>query len=222
MTRYDESVITMSGVEKFSVQKHADIGLVCEDSQVYAYFGSSLPRSESYVDGLPGTQRYTHGIITSKLQTVTMADGKRLQRPAPGWRLSRTEAITGKIIPEGFGGLDAHLLQNILVVAADAVDAAIEMTADQPVDPNVDVDGLSNDWPPSRISAERLYRQVRAHVIGGVGYTACGTYQENDGQLELTVIDETGGYSMGLRSMEGLVDDQQLAQMNQLATVLSI
>jgi hypothetical protein len=62
---------------------------------------------------------------------------------------------------------------------------------------------------------------VRSRVIEGVGYTACGTYQEVDGRLQVVVVDETGGFSFGVPGMEGLVNDRQLAAMSRAAVELA-
>jgi hypothetical protein len=217
----NESVIAVPAAERVQIERSPDIRLVCGDDQVYSFFGTSLLRSDSYVPDLNDVQRYTHGIITSKLHETTDEDGRKIKKPAVGWHLTRTSNVSGKLIPEDERPFDVHMLQNLIVIPTDAVDEVVEGVGAQPFDPNVDVQELLSVWPPPILPAEKLYRAVRSRVIGGVGYTACGTYRKVDGTLELVVVDEVGGYSFGMGSMEGMADDQQLARMGRLAVPLS-
>lgn len=219
----------MSAVEKNFVQgPHPDVRLVCEDDSVYAFFGSTLHRQDSIIGALGGLQRYTHGYIASKPQVIVDEEGKPalskggnpLKKPADGGHLARTREVTGHLILENEAPVDVHLLENLIVIPADSTDEVIDMLGKQPVDPHVDVLGLATGWPPSLLPSERLYRSLRAHVVEGVGYTACGTYRETDAGLELTVVNEHGGYSFGVPGMEGLVNDEQLARMSRIALPL--
>lgn len=213
----------MSATENLHIRKLPDVGLVCEDARVYGYFGTSLPRAESTIPGLGGVDRYTHGVITSKPGVVSYRkDGRSIKAPAKGWHMVRTTDVTGELIPGHEGPLDVHLRQNLIVVPAENVDELIEAVSQYPLDSSADTEGLLDVYPPSKLPAERLYRAVRSRIVEGVGYTACGTYQEVGGCLQVVVADETGGYSFGVPGMEGLVNDQQLTRMSQAAVKLAV
>lgn len=162
--------------------------LVLQDSGLYAVFQTSLPRQEAEVPGILGAQLYTYARII-----------------ASGWKMARTCADR-HLIPVAEGAFDVQLRQSFLVVPEKQVASAAACISPAHA-------------AESALPAEKLFEAVaRAQfAVGSIAVEACGTYEQGAFGPKLTVVDATGGYSIGLESMQGLVDDEYLAGLSREA-----
>jgi hypothetical protein len=135
---------------------------------------------------LPSIQWYTYARIMAR-----------------GLRLTRTDDAMRSLIPYHEEKLDVQLRQSLVVLPVDMV---------EPVLQEINAPQIIQDVHP----AENLFTALRGQRIGGVAIEACATYSPGIRATELVVVDDEGGYTVGLPSMEGLVSEEQLSRMPQV------
>ncbi|MEO6513235.1 MAG: hypothetical protein ABIR37_00990 [Candidatus Saccharimonadales bacterium] len=120
---------------------------------------------------------YSYGLIKTENTVDT----------AHAWTLDRTDNAR-RLVPHSQTRVETQIYDTTLVVAEDDVDAILSMF---PV-------STTEDWPPSRFPAEKLFRRAGGQLLHGLIINGCATYNPNSEVARVAYVSDIGGYVVGL------------------------